>query len=89
MVEPSNESVTLAERIKEFAEEKDKPFVVVLNKIEDKQEKILTEKLEDKGIRIGRVLKQSDKIALNNLMGETIDSSEFTETVNEILRTLV
>lgn len=52
MVEPSNESVTLAERIKEFAEEKDKPFVVVLNKIEDKQEKILTEKLEDKGIRI-------------------------------------
>ncbi|WP_303860035.1 AAA family ATPase [Alkalibaculum bacchi] len=89
VIEPSNESVTLAERIKEFAEEKDKPFVVVLNKIGDKQEKILTEKLEDKGIRIGGILKQSEGIALNNLMGETIDSSEFTETVNEILRTLV
>ncbi|MDI9619541.1 MAG: P-loop NTPase [Candidatus Nezhaarchaeota archaeon] len=75
VVDPTYDSVVLAERASKMAAELGiKRFAAVLNKVDDEAANILSSKLSALGVRIIGVIRQDPKIARSALTGEAIDS---------------
>jgi len=88
VVDPSYESVLLAEKARRLADEAHKKFFVVLNKVDEKTEPVLRQELDGKGIGIDAVLYYSADINQANLSGNPLDTNILRDHVEEIINNL-
>ncbi|NMB35077.1 MAG: AAA family ATPase [Firmicutes bacterium] len=86
VVDPSYEAVLLAEKAAKLAKEAEKPFSVILNKVNADTEAQLKEMLKEKGIEVTAVLPFSAQISRANLVGEPL---QITESLRQILNELI
>ena len=74
MVEPSFESILLAEKIKEFAQQVNKKCFVVLNRIKNEDElKILEEEISRRKLEIIGAIPYDEKIFFSCLLGTKLE----------------
>lgn len=89
VVDPSSDAVLLAEKAAKLTHEADKRFGVILNKIDEETEPILTELLTSEGNEIKGVLPYSPAITKMNLKGESLGAYAVKNEVDEIIRELM
>ncbi|AIS52212.1 CO dehydrogenase maturation factor [Thermoanaerobacter kivui] len=85
VVDPSYEAILLAEKAARLSQEVKKDFGVVLNKVDEKTEPILKEKLAEKGVVIKGVLPYSADIAQANLLGGALKLGTVREELDRIV----
>lgn len=85
VVDPSHESVLLAEKARGLAEEANKKFIVVLNKVDDTTGPVLRQELTRRGIELRGMLSYSSEVAQANLFGRQLEASEQGEEVEKII----
>lgn len=85
VVDPSYESVVLAEKAKRLAEELGRGFLAVLNRVDETTEPVLRRELEGRGIPVGGVLSRDPKIIQANLVGNPINAGPLREEVGAII----
>lgn len=88
VVDTSYESVLLAEKGKQLAEEAGKAFKVVLNKVNNKTESVLQQELSSHNITIAGSLSYSDDITLNNLVGKSSEIGELKDEISNIVHNI-
>ncbi len=81
MVDPSHESVVLAEKAKLLAGEAGKGFLAVLNRSDETTEPLLSRQLEERGIPIAGALSFSSQIARSNLAGDPVVAGAISDEV--------
>lgn len=84
VVDTSYESILLAEKGKNLAEEAQKNFKVVLNKVNNKTKTILYEELTHRNIPIIGSLNYSHDIIWANLIGKSSELGELEDEINNI-----
>ncbi|AGL00384.1 nitrogenase reductase [Desulfoscipio gibsoniae] len=89
VVDPSYESILLAEKAKGLAEEAHKKFFVVLNKVDEATEPTLRQELTDRKIEVGGVINHSLDISRANLVGNTLDVNMQRESVDELVDKII
>ncbi len=88
VAEPAFESFLLLEKAKRMTEEANKPFLVVLNKVNPKLEEKAKEMIRGKGIEAIASIPYDEELFQANLLGEPISKlpEEITKVVAEIKR---
>jgi len=85
VVDPSYESILLAEKAQKLAEEAQKKFIVVLNKVDETTELFLRQELNKKGIEISGTLSYSSDTTQANLVGKPLELDVLRKEVNELI----
>lgn len=85
VVDPSYESVLLAEKARGLAGEAQKKFFVILNKVDEATEPTLRQELAGRGIEIDGVLSYSPAISRANLVGDPLDTNLQRENVDRLI----
>jgi len=89
VVDPSYESILLAEKAKRLAEEAHKKFFVILNKVDEATESTLRRELAGRGIEIGGTLSYSPDINRANLAGDPLDINIQRESMDKLVNKIV
>lgn len=89
VVDPSYESILLAEKAKGLAEEAHKKFFVILNKVDEATESTLRRELAGRGIEIGGTLSYSPDISRANLAGDPLDINIQRESMDKLVNKIV
>jgi len=90
VVEPSLESMTLAERVKELASGVGKPIWAVLNKVSSQKiEERLKEILQGKGIEVIGVIPHDEEVFEASLEGRPIERGKAAEGISRVLERLM
>ena len=89
IVDPSYESVLLAEKAKGLAEEAHKKFFVILNKVDESTEPTLQQELSRRGIEIGSILSYSPDISRANLVGDALDINIQRRNLDKLVEKIV
>lgn len=84
IVDPSEDTILLANKAFKLASENNKNFGAILNKIDDSIEEILKSKL-DSNINILGIIDYSSDIAMSNLKGNSLESV-FIDGLDDILK---
>jgi CO dehydrogenase maturation factor len=84
-VDPSYESVMMAEKTRRLAGEGGKYFMVVLNKSDEATGAVLRRELEGRGVPVGGTLSLSPKIAQANLVGNPANPGMLSGEVAAII----
>lgn len=85
VVDPTYESVVLAEKTLRLAEEAQKEFMVVLNKVDETTEPLLRREIGERGITIGSAISYSPKVIQANLVGNPLRAGVLWKEVNELI----
>lgn len=89
VVDPSYESVLLAEKAKGLTEEAHKKFFVILNKVDESTEPTLRQELSRRGIEINFTLGYSQDISRANLVGDALDVNIQRENMNKLVDKII
>ncbi|HZK18251.1 MAG TPA: nitrogenase reductase [Clostridia bacterium] len=85
VVDPTHESVLLAERAKKLAEEVNKKYMVVLNKVDETTRGFLEKGLTEKGIEVSGALSNSQEILEANLYGNQLLVDDVKKEVESLI----
>ncbi len=85
MVDPSYESVVLAEKAKGLAEEAGKGFLAVLNRVDETNAPILRREVEWRGVPVGGELVRDPKIAQANMVGNPVNATPLLKEIRAII----
>lgn len=85
VVDPSYESVLLAERAKQLAAEANKKYIVVLNKVDETTKGYLQKELAEKGIAVSGMLSCYPGIVEANLYGNQLEVSDIKKDITELI----
>ncbi|MBP2173217.1 AAA family ATPase [Methanococcus voltae] len=88
VVDPSNDAVLLSEKIAKLSDDADKPFGVVLNRVDDETKTILEDAISKKNISIMGAIPYSKTMARENLVGNRLDNNMIEGNVGDILKNL-
>ncbi len=89
IADPSYEAVLLAEKAAKLANEADKSFSVILNKVDESTEARLKEMLRAKKIEITAVLPYSAEVSKANLVGEPPAAESLQQTLSEVITRII
>jgi CO dehydrogenase maturation factor len=89
VVDPSHEAVLLAEKAGQMASQAKKPFVAVLNKVDDQTEAYLKKELAARGIPVAGAVTRSPEIERANLIGGRVEAGAWSGSLGELTDSLV
>ena len=88
VVDPSNEAVMVSGKAADLCREAEKPFTLVLNKVDESTEQVLRDMLSARGLEPAGVVSYSPALVQAGLAGRAPDDPSVTSDISQILALL-